>query len=138
LTTHLRVFIDTAAWIALISKRDALYLPARQVMNDLRGQQAQLVTTEFVLVEVANALSAANSRLQAANFINGLRALPTVQIIFASSELFNDGLVLYHGRPDKEWSLTDCTSFVVMDKESIAQAFTSDHHFVQAGFTKLL
>ena len=41
-------------------------------------------------------------------------------------------------RLDKEWSLTDCVSLAVMEKEQIKEAFTSDHHFEQAGFVKLL
>jgi predicted nucleic acid-binding protein len=138
LTTARQVFVDTAAWIALVSKRDALYPAAQKVMSQLHSQRAQLTTTEFVLVEVANALSTPDARLQAVKLINGLRQLPTVRTIPASPELFEDGLALYRNRPDKEWSLTDCISFVVMQRDDITQAFTSDHHFEQAGFTKLL
>jgi hypothetical protein len=61
-----------------------------------------------------------------------------VSIIPASPSLLADGWTLYSERPDKEWSLTDCTSFVVMTHEHMTQAFTSDHHFEQAGFVKLL
>jgi predicted nucleic acid-binding protein len=56
----------------------------------------------------------------------------------ASSSLVADGWHLYASRSDKEWSLTDCISIVIMQREKIEQAFTSDHHFAQAGFTKLL
>ena len=122
----------------LVSKRDSLHLSAQQVMADLRHQDARLTTTEFVLVEVANALSMPGSRQQAVKLIDGLRSLSTVQIIPAGPELLHDGLTLYRDRPDKEWSLTDCISFVVMQQEHIIQAFTSDHHFEQAGFSKLL
>ena len=45
-----------------------------------------------------------------------------------------EGLGLYESRPDKEWSLTDCISFVVMKKEGIVEALTEDRHFEQAGF----
>jgi uncharacterized protein len=45
---------------------------------------------------------------------------------------------LYHSRPDKRWSLTDCISFTVMKEEGIAEALTGDHHFEQAGFHALL
>lgn len=49
-----------------------------------------------------------------------------------------EGLQLYGQRLDQDWELTDCTSFVVMNRENITQAFTSNHHFEQAGFIKLL
>jgi len=107
-------------------------------MNSLHSQHAQLTTTEFVLVEVANALSTPGTRLQVVNLIDGLRQLPFVRIISASPELFEVGLALYRNRPDKEWSLTDCISFIVMEQEGITQGFTSDRHFEQAGFSKLL
>jgi uncharacterized protein len=45
---------------------------------------------------------------------------------------------LFAGRPDKEWSLTDCVSFVVMEAQGIREALTTDEHFIQAGFRALL
>lgn len=52
------VFVDTVAWLASINTSDALHEPARRTMEQLHAQQAQLTTTEFILLEVANALCA--------------------------------------------------------------------------------
>jgi len=52
--------------------------------------------------------------------------------------LFERGVGLFRQRPDKEWSLTDCISFVVMRDASLTEALTGDHHFEQAGFSALL
>ena len=134
----LKVFVDTAGWIGLIDDADALQASVQQVMSTLRQQNARLVTTEFVLLEVANALSAPAMRTKTVAFINGLRQSPLLQIIPSSQTLLAEGWTLYSQRPDKEWGLTDCTSVVVMTREQITQAFTSDHHFEQAGFIKLL
>ena len=41
-------------------------------------------------------------------------------------------------RMDKEWGLTDCVSFVVMQERNLTQALTTDRHFSQAGFADLL
>lgn len=133
-----KVFVDTVAWIALLNVSDGLHVRAQQVMNSLRQQKVNLVTTEFVLLEVADALSTPVIRTQTVTFINGLRQLTNLQIIPADATLFEDGWTLYSQRPDKEWGLTDCTSFVAMTREQITQAFTSDHHFEQVGFVKLL
>jgi predicted nucleic acid-binding protein len=133
-----KVFVDTAAWIALINMSDDLHVPAQKFMGALRQQKVRLMTTEFALLEVADALSAPATRSQTAAFVDGLRRLAILRIIPASHELLADGLELYKQRPDKDWSLTDCTSFVVMIRERITEAFTSDHHFEQAGFVKLL
>lgn len=133
-----KVFVDTAAWIALINIRDNLHTQAKQVRYKLRQQNAVLVTTEFVLLEVADAFCDSSTRMQAVSFIDGLESLAILQIISIERSLFTEGWLLYKQRPDKDWSLTDCISFVVMSRENIVQAFTSDRHFEQAGFTKLL
>ncbi len=133
-----RIFVDTAGWIALINVDDQLHEQAQTVMTRLRGQEARLVTTEFVLLEVADALSNPVLRPHTVRFIDGIRQLPLLRILSASKDLLADGWRLYRQRLDKDWGLTDCTSFVVMTRERITQAFTSDHHFEQAGFAKLL
>jgi predicted nucleic acid-binding protein len=107
-------------------------------MAELRRNNVVLVTTEFVLLEVANAFCAPAWRGKAIKLIDGLRSMPNLKIIEADSSLLSEGWHLYCGRLDKEWSLTDCVSFAVMEEGQIHQAFTSDHHFEQAGFDKLL
>ena len=57
---------------------------------------------------------------------------------FADSFYFDEGVRLYVARPDKDWSLTDCISFVVMRERGITEALTGDRHFEQAGFVALL
>ncbi len=59
-------------------------------------------------------------------------------IVPASTELRKKGVALYASRADKNWSLTDCISFVVMEEYGLTDALTSDHHFAQAGFRVLL
>ena len=132
------VLVDTAAWIALVNTRDELHSRAEQTMADLRRQNVVLLTTEFVLLEVSNALCTSAWREKGVKLIDGLRALANLQIVAADTTLLAEGWHLYSSRLDKEWSLTDCTSMIVMQKEHIGQVFTSDHHFEQAGFIKLL
>jgi uncharacterized protein len=59
-------------------------------------------------------------------------------IVEIDKEIFAEAWRLYSERLDKEWSFTDCTSFIVMSRMGLADAFTSDHHFEQAGFNILL
>ena len=132
------VLVDTAAWIALVNTRDELHFRAEQTMAELRRGKVALMTTEFVLLEVANALCTSAWRAKAVKLIEGFRSLPDLLIVPADTILLAEGWELYRSRPDKEWSLTDCTSIVVLQKEHIEQVFTSDHHFKQAGFVTLL
>ena len=67
-----------------------------------------------------------------------LASSPDARIVEPTQELFDRGVELFSQRLDKEWSLTDCISFVVMADEEIAEALTGDRHFEQAGFRTLL
>ncbi|MDQ3132706.1 MAG: PIN domain-containing protein [Acidobacteriota bacterium] len=132
------VFADTAAFVALLIRRDKFYQSANAIMAELSEKDTKLFTTEMALVELANALSSVELRGKAIILIDELQTLPNVEIVWSSVELFEKAWTLYRERPDKEWSLTDCASFVVMRERGINTAFTSDKHFEQAGFVRLL
>ena len=132
------VFVDTVAWIALLDEADSLHNEAHQVLSELETKKCNLVTTEFVLLELGDGFSAVGKREQALNFIEELRKSDILRIIPVSQELLGKGWELYSKRADKTWQVTDCVSFVVMQKENITTAFTADKHFVQAGFIALL
>lgn len=68
----------------------------------------------------------------------GVRASAHFQTVPLSTELLDAGLALMGKRTDKDWSLTDCISFVVMERNGLHEALTGDHHFEQAGFNALL
>jgi predicted nucleic acid-binding protein len=95
------------------------------------------VTTQFVVVELGNHFSARN-RLVFAEFMKALGRSRITTVVPASPEWVEEGMRLYVERPDKEWSLTDCISFAVMEEFGIKDALTYDHHFEQAGFRALL
>lgn len=132
------VFLDTAYVNALINTRDQWHETAVNWQRKLAAAGRQLVTTEFVLVEIADGLAAVRYRAQAAEVIAVLQASRSVEIIPASSHLFNAALELYRSRPDKDWGLTDCASFVAMGERGLSEALTTDEHFRQAGFRALL
>ena len=63
---------------------------------------------------------------------------PAFRLVPATSELIERGRKLYRDRLDKNWPLTDCISFVVMQDHQLTEALTADRHFQQAGFNALL
>jgi predicted nucleic acid-binding protein len=133
-----KVFVDTAAWLALLNIDDIWHQQAKQIRLELVKQNYIFITTEFVLLEVGDALCSQVLRKNTANFLHNIYQLKSTKIITLSQELFQLGLSLYEQRLDKDWGLTDCISFVVMQREQIQEAFTSDKHFEQAGFIRLL
>ena len=128
-------FADTFYFLALLDSREDRHLAAVEASRD---PQLRLVTTEWVLAEFGDAYCHPKDR---ADFVALYRSLLNhyrVKIIPADTRLFQRGVDLFEQRPDKEWSLTDCLSFVAMRDEGITQALTGDRHFEQAGFTALL
>jgi len=69
--------------------------------------------------------------------INALKTDASVEIVHIEQSTDNEAWALLEARTDKEWSLVDASSFVVMRHFGIAQALTTDHHFTQAGFIRL-
>jgi predicted nucleic acid-binding protein len=132
------VFLDAAYAIALASSTDALHHQALDLADELETGGTRLITTWAVLLEIGNALSKAHYRHVAVQLLFSLQSDSNVEIIPLSGLLLERAVKLYSERPDKEWGLTDCSSFVVMQEHGIRDALTADEHFQQAGFRALL
>ena len=98
----------------------------------------KVVTTQWVLTELADAMASVRERRQIQDKFRILNDDPGTTVVEASGAWFERGLALYNSRPDKSWSLTDCISFAVMAGMGLTEALTGDHHFEQAGFVALL
>jgi len=131
-----RLFLDTAYVLARIDRRDQNHQSAVALQNRTRAA-AEVWTTEAVLIEVGNGLSASN-RDHAIRFIGQCYHTANIRVVPLTTALLMEGLDLYRTRSDKQWGLTDCISFVVMRMHDLTDALTSDHHFRQAGFRALL
>lgn len=132
------LFVDTAYVYAIISPRDQWHAKAVLWEKRIIAEKRPLIITEFVLTEIADGLATVNFRQTAVQTIRLFQDIGLVKVVPASSALFSQALELYEQRQDKNWGLTDCTSFVVMKENNITEALTADEHFRQAGFTALL
>ena len=128
------VFGDTFYFLALLNERDAAHGKAVQFDATTRP----LITTAWVLTEVADASSSPENRPAFLELLDMLKSSPDASILAPTQELFDRGVQLFRQRPDKEGSLTDCISFAAMRDAEIVEALTGDRHFEQAGFRALL
>lgn len=129
------LFVDTVYWLALMNPNDTWH---RHALDWAARISEPLVTTDAVLTEVADAFCRAARRRWAVEAIQAVQVDPEITSIPGSSDLFTRALELFSSRRDKDWSLTDCISFVVMNEQGLQRALTADLHFVQAGFQALL
>jgi predicted nucleic acid-binding protein len=132
------IFADTGYWVAVIHPRDALHKRAMVVSQQLG--QFTIITSEMVLVEVLNMFSRRGAHLRdaATKTVQAITSDPSIEVVPQTRRLFREALDLYQSRADKEWSLTDCASFVIMRQRNINEALTDDHHFTQNGYKALL
>ena len=132
------LFLDTAYAIALSAPADEHHERAVLLANWIKQERARLVTTRGVLLEIGNALAKVRYRPAAIRLLRWLEADPAVEIVPLSEDLYQRALHLFSDRDDKEWSLVDCLSFVIMQDREIQAALTTDEHFQQAGFRALM
>ena len=132
------VFADTGYWIALLNPNDDLHEEALTIRKDLG--EAQIVTSEMVLVEVLNYAAGRGQPIRGAavDLVDRLWDDPNVEIVEQTSRQFELAVEMYHSRLDQRWSLTDCASFLVMEERNINEALAYDRDFEQAGFLALL
>lgn len=130
-----RVFADSFYFFAILNPKDAAHAQAHAYAA---AHDEPIVTTAWVLTELADGLAATANRRTFAKLVARLKAESANDILPPTEELMVRGVQIYDSRPDKNWSLTDCISFVVMHEQGITEALTGDHHYEQAGFSALL
>ncbi len=133
-----KVFLDTAYAIAITTPSDSFHTKACQLAIWLEQNKISTVTTRAVLLEVGNALSKRRLRHKAVQLLTLVEQDSTIEVIPLSDDLYTRALTLFKNRPDQEWGLVDCVSYVVMQDQGITQALSADKHFQQMGFRALL
>lgn len=129
------VFVDTFYFLAILNVRDPAHVRARDWVRTYSGT---LVTSEWIWVELADAMSSTRHRGLFTSIRNQFAIGKLRRIVPFDNSIYEEAIQLYDARPDKKWSLTDCTSFAIMRREGLADALTADHHFEQAGYVPLL
>jgi predicted nucleic acid-binding protein len=132
------VFADTGFYVAQIDPKDDHHASALEAFELARP--VRVVTSEMILIELLNFFARRGEPLRtaAADLVDRIRELRNVEVVPSSPELFDLALLMYRERPDKDWSLTDCASFVIMRNKGISSALAIDRHFEQAGFRLLI
>lgn len=135
-----KVFGDTSGWASLFVASESYHPQARSWFAQSRQRGEEIVTTNYVIAELVALL---NSPLRVPRprlfqYVDAIARAPYATIVYVDAEIDTAAWQLLKGRVDKNWSLVDATSFVVMQQLGIREALTSDRHFEQAGFVRLL
>jgi predicted nucleic acid-binding protein len=132
------VFMDSAGFLALWDASDEHHSRAVTLQEALARKLRRFVTTEYIVDETITLLLVRHSHGAAVDFLNTIETTEALGLEWIGAERFQHAGALFRKHSDKEWSFTDCVSFAVMRELRIREAFTTDHHFEQAGFVSLL
>ena len=132
------VFADSSYWIALTNSKDQWHNLAVEVSSQLGA--CRILTSEMVLVEFLNHLCGKGKVLReaAVAMVDRMRGKINVTVLPQTQNLFVRAFDLYRNRPDKNYSLTDCSTMVLMAKKGVSEILSMDLHFEQHGLTILL
>jgi predicted nucleic acid-binding protein len=132
------IFVDTGYFVALLNARDGLHDQAVKLATTWERKERSFVTSDAVLIELANFFAKAGMRGQALSAIRKLRAAPGWTIQSVDRPLLVRAERRYGRHLDEAWSLTDCISMEIMVDFEATEAATPDAHFAQAGFRVLM
>jgi predicted nucleic acid-binding protein len=131
------IFLDTGYIIALEAADDQSHSIARDHWQSVIAALPRLITTSYVFDEVVTFFNNRNQHAKAVEVGNRLLTSPSVHFVHVDDAIFYDAWRYFEKHSDKDYSLTDCVSFVLMNNLDVHHAFTFDKHFVQAGFKKV-
>jgi len=134
------LFADTSGWASWADRAQQFHHEAIAAVDRVLMNGDRVVTTSYVLVELTALLTSPLRvpKPRQIALLTDLRSATWVEIVHIDRPLEAAAWALWETRPDKEWSLVDCSSFVVMQQRALTEALTTDHHFEQAGLIQLL
>jgi predicted nucleic acid-binding protein len=132
-----RTFLDTAYLIALEASDDQFHEKAKNHWHNFLAQKPRLVTTSYIFDEVTTFFNSRDKHEKAVEIGERILQSTSIEFIHVDESLFEAGWKTFQRNNDKQYSLTDCISFEIMEKKGIQTVLSFDHHFEQAGFRKI-
>lgn len=129
------MFLDTSGLFCVVHRDE----PEHQEAASLFRAARMRLTHNYVLAEfVALCQTRRLDRVTSLAFAREMVENPTVEVVWVSQDIHRAALRYLQSRLDKSYSLCDAVSFVLMQERGLIDALTTDHHFEQAGFRRLL
>ena len=132
-----RVFVDTGAWIGVAVARDQTHEAAAARARHLAETKAPLLTTNYVLTETYTRIRYDDGHAKALAFdalIRGLIRRRQLSVAWITAPIHEEAVDLFRRSADQEFSIVDCTSFVVARRRGVREVFGFDRHFATMGF----
>jgi predicted nucleic acid-binding protein len=132
------IFVDTSGLYAALVKNDEMHLKAASYLSDAAQSKKRFLTTDYVLDETATLLKARGHVRQVSALFGAIFSSVACRIEWMDRERFEQTVKFFDKHRDKNWSFTDCFSFLLMKERKINESLTKDDDYRQAGFRPLL
>lgn len=132
-----RVFVDTSAFVALRNRAEREHELARATLTDLVGERVALFTSNCVFAETYTALLVRVGRAEAVEWGRRFRRGAAIDFIRVDEPIEDAAWAILESHADKRWSYVDATTFALMERERVVEAFAFDEHFRQRGLAVL-
>jgi len=132
-----RLFVDTAAWVALLDVSDFQHQAAVRFWESLRSTPVAFITSDYVLDEAYTRLRLSLGLRAAVTLHELIRESRSVTAIKVGEDVLEEAWEIFVRYADKEWSFTDCTSFALMRRLKLSEVFTFDDNFRQMRYVTL-
>ena len=129
------VFLDTVGLIALWNESDQWHVDAEVAYSRLLSDRSEVVATEYVLLECGNAAGRRSFRQDVVELETTLRT--TERLVRPTESDWKEAWTMYQQGHPGDAGIVDCVSMVVMQRLGIADIFSNDRHFADAGFNTL-
>jgi uncharacterized protein len=136
------LFVDTSGWAShLVGSKEPLHDTVETLMKEAVIQRRKFITTNYIIHELVALLTSSRfhlSRPKVIEAINKIKRDGLVEILYIDRAIDNRAWALLEARPDKEWSLVDASSIIIMKNFGMKEALSTDRCFPQEGLIKLL
>jgi len=129
------IFVDTGAWYALATPSDPDHEAAKNFAATITEP---FVTTDYIVDELLTLFGVRRQKPKGIEWKRDVLERGGADLVRVSDDDFANALRIYEQFQDKEWSFTDCTSFAVIQRVQVKQAFSFDHHFHQFGIVTVV
>jgi predicted nucleic acid-binding protein len=130
----MKIFVDAGAWLALHDKHDQFHRQALEVRTRIGNEKIELVTSDYIFDETLTFIRYRVSHDAAVRYGSSLLHSSIVTMVSVDRDILHSAFDLFKKYKDQDFSLTDCTSFVLMKRLKLNTCFSFDSHFTRMGF----
>jgi len=134
--TNFSIFVDTGPWYAMMDKNDQYHSKASNYFKQLLKKKiCDIYTSNIIIQETVTLVARRINKKISIKFLNTIFNDPKINVLYIDANIEQKAYDTFKNYLDQQFSIVDCTSFILMQHHHIKHAFTFDKHFRTMQFT---